>query len=64
MHGFDVVAVRQQVGAGHGFRRGEFAVGEQGCRRDDLGRQPIQGGDVAGGHLGVVLLAGHPKQRV
>ena len=63
-HAFDVVAVLQQVGAGHGFRRGEFAVGEQGRGRDDLGRQPLQGGDVAGGHLGVFGLAGHFVQRL
>jgi hypothetical protein len=63
-HGFDVVAVLQQVGAGHGLRRNQFAVRKHCGGGDDLGRQTLQGGDMAGRHLGVFMLTRHPKQRL
>ena len=49
-HGFDVIAMLEQIGADDVLRRQPFAVRKQTGRGDDLRGKRFEGGDVGGEH--------------
>ncbi len=63
-HGFDVVAVLEEVRPHDAFGGYKLAVGEHRSGRDDFRRQFRQRGHMSGRHLGVLALSGHPIERL